>query len=764
MNKEINNHTLNKRIDSFKKRYNELLLELDNSSFLNLTKFSNSDWIEAKHSENIVNLLEENEQVNKNLEILKDSIREKIKNLELLSQKTNANTSEEDYIRTYEDLICEEKMEFNNFKNISFYRVYDDIDRTISKIDNIKEYIEEKVLTKLDESEREKLELTNILDALNKRIQQLISEKNHGDKVIDELKINNQQMQEEHDKSIASWMNLSTQLDNLNVLIDQNEEESKRISYEKDKLIEELEKKVNDLIFENAENKVFVETSTDDLIENIADIFVSALSKVVFELIKKFFFWENTYKAKQKYVNHNFDILFRRIKSIHRSNKMMNGETILDIEEYDNSFIDETNNEYLQSFLQIKTVEDIDVLFDENFIIKITYICNNLDKMIDDTIVIKESFEHKLSTKSIKKLNTVITEVHSYSEKMNLFAQQINNFLHKLIVYKQDVINTSILNEQYWANLSVFFDKVVFDLNKDFTLFESVRNLFMNQLLSRIDSLEVNDNSNNMVNFEYENQMPNILSSDELVQEYEYEEISKDKDDEIEFETYQEIEDEQNNIEKFNANEAIEKQEEFIENELNTIANEYLADYSIKQEENVVENLENDSNSDLELNDETIAFDIKNPDDSLQFSLLPEDENHNEIQENIETIVTPQEDKSLQENSSDNVMDDIKEYIEMCEISKEDNQKIMDVINSTSSSEEKMESIQVILTEILNKKNLEDRKKNYLITKKKYNKNLKLRLIKSKLFNIKLRLDISLDEKYLEIIENLKRYLWTTEN
>lgn len=762
MNKEINNFSLNKRIDDFKKRYNELLNELDNSSFLNITKFSNSDWIEAASNENITSLLEENEQVNKNLEILKNSIKQKIKNLELLSQKSLANASEDQYLRTYEEVIADERVEYDEFKNMSFYRVYDDIDRTINKIDAIKEYIEEKILVKIEESEQEKLELTTILDSLNRRIQQLLSEKKFGNKIIDELKNTNEQMQLECDKSISLWMNLSTQLDNLSLLMDESEQQAKEVNAEKDKLIVQLETKINDLLFERAEAQANIETNiAETYINNIADIFVDALHQVFFDLLKKIFKNENKYGVKAKIINENFEELSSKISNISKINKDLD-DSILEIEEFNTVEFSEKNNDYINAFKQIKIVEDISSIFNEFYLSKINYLNIKFDQIINLVSEIHELFETKFNGKSIKKINSIITESNSYKEKMNLFAQQINSFLLKLTPYIETQISSNLIDEQYWTNVALFFDFVVVDLNNEIKLLENIKSIFLNHLLPKIEELETSDESQvetvELAEDAYEDH-ETIVDEEQLDGNYVYVDELEHAYDELD-QNYVEGAFEQAFEEQ--AKEEVEEQKplteaEIIENELNEIANEYLSSALLSEEFT-------QENNDVEINDSITSenYDVQVSDNlnNDQIDKVYDDFVNEQSNDDLLAIINSNDtvsEKVVDNNILSDVMNEIQQYIDMCDESESEyTNKLVELMNDKSTTiEGKIDNIQKILHEILHKRNDEEKYRNLLI-QKKYNKNLKLRLIKSKLFNIKLRLDASLDEKYLEIIESLK--------
>lgn len=783
MNKETNNFTLSKRIDGFKKRYNELLLELNNSSFLNVSKFTNTDLLSASSkSDNISSLLEENSQVNENLELIKNSIKQKLKNLEMLSEKvkekSNTSIDDNEYISTYDDLIAAEKAEFDTHANskMSLFRVYDDIERTISKIDRVKEYIEEKVLVKIEESENNKLELTKILEELNEKVKNLVKEKRISQRIIEDLQTSNNFLQSECDKSIESWLSLNGQLDNLHLLIDKNSDDFNELNNEKDQLILEMEAKINDLLFEKANEKSKSEELTETYISNVTDILLEAIHKIFVDLLKSFNDNESSLNCRFKNIQQNLVILLDSINQMQKNGSSLN--SIINIDEYEVNDI-EIPQDYEPIFNNINMVGEISEIFDEYYLVKIAYLKAKLAEIKKIVVNIQTDFDVLLNPKSHKKINWMVDEVEKYKKKLSDFENEINAFLNSIEQFKDVNLNPQFFNEQYWITLAFFFDKNTHRLNDEIKAIEDVKKLFYEYLLTR--------------------QKNNEKKTKEVI-------VDDTKEDNFEFNTYVETEQETTTIQELTN--VVEEQTNFFEQTLEN--NELVTENETNQETLVLENNEvvepeflDDSNQNLDTNVQDVVIyessfsnndeNVLNPIDLLDTSapIFKEESDYNTkpilaIQEEIisnlnavdeinpESLVndTNQSDVSSEvlENEIkpiyENVEETINDYIDYCGITNvAEHQDLMKMIDDkTQPLYNKIDNIEKILNKLLelnslNVTNIKNIKYGYseVDLERKYNKNLKLRLIKSRLYHLKLVIESEQDMKYLKIIERFEK-------
>ena len=795
-----NNFTLMKRIDDFKKRYNELLLELDNSSFLNITKFTNSDWLEANHDDNISSLLEENNQVNKNLQIIKNSIKEKIKNLELLSEKVRnrPDVAQEELISTFEELIHNEKTDFENSKNMSLFRVYDDIERTISKIDRVKEYIEDKVLIKIEESENEKLILNKALEELNAKVKNLLKDKKINEDIIMELKMSNNELQRQCDQTIESWLSLSSQLDNLHLLVDHNTEEMNSMNHEKDKLIIQLENKINDLLFEKSHVET-TESPSETYKNNVADILMDAIHKIFVDLLQEFFSNETKYNAKLKAFKNHSSNLLQKIDDINDTNETIKN-SILDIQEYDVDKI-HPNNDYYSIFNSVKNLDELKDLFNDYYRVKIRYLLATVDDVKAIINSIKNRFENNLNAKSNKKINWLISEYDAYQDKMNVFLNQIKDLEKKALDFNANKVTTGLFDDPYWSNLSVFFDENIKLLNDDLRALKDINKIYENYLVTGTIVEQKHDSPMSIINQheEYSNNKQmienGIEDKDNNINHQNHESknlVNQDDEIVVEQENQSNTDNEFNNLVIENT-QPIQEEEKVLVQEP-----DYNPDFSIIEETktttNIKETIEEPiietskvSNNIVQPIEETKT--ITNIEETIEEPIIKTSKASNNIvqpiEENtlktitkeviygddnfenqIDTIVEENINNNKSEELSKNLINQINDYVEYCGTSElEQNKDLIKIIeDKTRPLYNKIDNIEKILNELLKQNNqttinissqtnqIDSR---YLL-EKKYNKNLRLRLIKTRLYHLKLVLDAELDEKYLNIIKQLE--------
>lgn len=792
-NKEINNFALNERINNFKKRYNELLLELDNSSFLNLSKFSNNDWVEANYDENLTNLLEENDQVNKNLQLIKKSIKEKLNNLELLSQKSKIHGYDNgEYIETYQDFIEKEKNSFEP-SSMTYFRVYDDIERTISKIDRIKEYIEDKVLVKIEESEQEKIELKAILDNLNQRIKNLVEENALSNQIVLELQNSNDALQKECDNAIQLWMNLNSKLDNLELLIDENDDHVKLINNEKDKLITQLENKINDLLFEKSHHESINESITEAYISNVSDIFLDSIHKIFFDTIQDIFALENKLGAKNKIFKINSKDLIIAIDKINATHHLIEN-SIMDIDEHDVYEWSNDLNEFISVFNNIKSVNELIQTFNQLYLEQFPIIENKFKQISETVWELQQNFREHLNGKSIKKINSVVSEVESYNAKLDVFKQQISFFVSELENYKSLEINASdIINEQYWANLALFFQSACQTIDNELKVILDIKNIFFGYLLPKLNLIKKNYIDVKSTTNEQKDDSEDLILNNNIEDNLNDLDVLND-DNEQTFGDFKIIKTETDKPEIIKnpdeiANDFVEKYNQ-LTNEAKTSTNNETINFfeptidlfEEKIEQNIPqenldqdtskENLDNifsenilcmddfnhsDENKEDDFNLNDTLNDLFNENNNEINSLLPQDNQtcvHEELQIN-EILDNTQDDKL-----SNDIVENINEYVNLCEANGTDEDKKLEKLinDKTKPLYDKIENIEQILYKLLEKSNNgfdSNIENNSFLIQKKYNKNLKLRLIKSKLYHLKLIIEAETDNKYLEIIKGL---------
>lgn len=767
MNKELNNFTLDKRIDEFKKRYNELLLEMNNSSFLNLSKFTNGDLM-LSNDNNISTLLEENNQLTNNIHILKDSIKEKLKNLELLLEKSKINPKDYDeYVKTYEQIISLEKeTALSDDKSQELFSKqkdnanYNKLDKTINKIDEFKDYIEEKILNEIEKSEKEKAELSNIVETLNNKIKGLLNEQEVSKNLITELKVSNDQMQLECDRTIESWVRLSSQLDSLSFLIEHNEAESRQINAEKDYFIQDLENKINDLLFRESkkQNAVDEETYIETYLANVSDIFIHAIYKVFFNFMSFSSESETKYEINLKKFKeaiwHLVDVIegkhTKKVKSI-----------IENIEEVNVESISPLTDQYAQVFNEVSIVDDIINLFVDFFGSKINFISNKVLDIKDILVDLNNTSSELFNEVSDKKISSILKESDVYTQRIDLFVQQINDFLVLAEQYAQNAIDKNEINDYYWGSFAVFLDEIIVELDKDYQVINDIRTIFFNYLYPEKNKhnivhhniYDVDSQNLENINHIYQNNEVNehnFLDNDENLQleivfnnvNSEIENVNsilesenQDKNNETNYK-------ERLRIEASNILDEINNSEEFdFDNEKNIEIEEIVE----IQEVNDINQSNKEEDEFISLSENVINFDA-NEDTNQTKGLLELNENNDEKQ--VEEVLTK------------DVLKEIDSYIELCDVDKpKQRDEIIKLIKDhTQPLSEKIDRIEAKLYELLNVQSTTITKisKKDILIQKKYNKNLKLRLIKSKLYNIKLRLEEEQDSRYLEIIKGLE--------
>lgn len=686
-NKTTNASTSKKVINKLKSRYNELLMELDSSAFLNIKKFDDNNLKKIKENDNLTNLLEENNQVNKNLQLIKNSIKEKLKNLEYLSQKKNKNNDEE--IATFEDFVNDEKSYFSSSENVSTFRAYDDIERTISKIDRVKDYIENQVLTKLDELDKEKAEYIRVLDQLNKKVNLLQQENNSSKKTIAELHEYNLNLQKEYDKAMEACFNLTNRLDTLNAIVNKENDESSEVNKQKDDLIFSLESKVNDLLFDNSQlqedNNIIL---NDSEIFSSADSFIDAVYKMFFEFMKMIFSLEKKYNFKFKKIKENIDFIIKNVETKFAPSQIID-HAVFDV----NNVEDEDDGTYYSAvigkFNKINEIKDLKLIFQNLFVDNFQLLKDKLNTIKITVLNVNENFSNFLSSKTIRKINSIEKEVDSYIEKLTKINDQFYHLFDKISVFGLLKLDSRILNKKYWGSISNFFDKAIKLVDKELKLINNIHNIFNQYLLPRLH-ITTSENDSNLLNtdsiLKYAN-MKNLLESE------------------------------------LNGNSSFEG------NTIDAFKKSFLEESFNKESENV---LENESKS---IEQQQLEFLEKESNNQMP-SILEESER---ILQELQLNNQNQESKNLEDKN---------------DFDEKDIEKIID--KKTNSIESKIKNIEGLFGEILEKNKINSNKDDPYLFQKKYKENLKLRLIKSKFYHLKLLLQAEEDKQKLDFVKKLE--------
>ncbi|MDE5952916.1 MAG: hypothetical protein K2G48_02235, partial [Malacoplasma sp.] len=322
-------------------------------------------------------LLKENEQVSKNLQLIKESINKKIINLQLLSSKTGNEELEKVYENLYDfnALDIDESSPFYAYhlSKKEIKQITDDIDNAMQKIDEITSFIQETVIPKMDKDEEENKKLVSLLNKSQRKIENLLLEKDIDQQTISNLYSTNLEWEAEYNKVLDSWVGLNQKLVDLEVYINQNEEATKEISAEKDKIIEQLEKKINELLSDLDSTDVFSFRETRD-VTKITDSFVNLINRIFTETFKIVYQLENNYQAKIKDFNKNKDSLIKEFKdSVSRND--ISQAMISSLSEKDEIDVyREETIEFVKKVSLVNSVEKFQNFLNKNFFNSLQYI------------------------------------------------------------------------------------------------------------------------------------------------------------------------------------------------------------------------------------------------------------------------------------------------------------------------------------------------------------------------------------------------------
>ncbi|BAC43945.1 predicted coiled-coil structure containing protein [Malacoplasma penetrans HF-2] len=510
--RNVNNLTLNEKINRFKNKYTELLMQLDNSNFLNLTKFEDLEQFQG--TDNIYSLLKENEKVSHNLQIIKESIKKKIINLQLLSSKTH----DEDTIDAYGNLYDFDALNGGSLNNYldtpSFSRkeilkISADIDSAMQKIDEISNFIENKVIPKLNKDEQEKKELTALLNDSQKKISELLVEKDIDQQSIKKLHQSNKDWENECNELVNFSVQINQKLISLEALIDENEKYTKEISEEKDNIIAHLEKKINDLLADIDSDNFFSFKDFDNRY-NISDSFVSLISKIINNVFKSVYDIEKSFNAKIKEFNKCKSSLINKLTSSitrreHESSLISNitpQDAVYDVRE--------ESVEFANKLLSTQNTKDFTDYLANNFLAVFKKIDTSLFGLYNELNSTSLNDGEYFSKKSIRKINNLCIQISEYTEKNNLLFEQVDNFI-KLLTSDFSAATFALINfDSFWWDAACGYKQI---LEKFFNDFSSL-NKMIKAFFEYIGMLSTNPNQ--FVNFEqefsdivYETQNPN---------------------------------------------------------------------------------------------------------------------------------------------------------------------------------------------------------------------------------------------------------------
>lgn len=686
--RNVNNLTLNEKIKNFKNKYTELLMQLDNSYLLNLTKFEDLEKFQG--TDNIYSLLKENEKVSNNLQLIKESIKKKIINLQLLSTKTNDQDTIEAYANLY-DFDALNGASLNNyldgnpgFSKSQILKISSDIDAAIKKVDEISDFIENKVIPKLNNDEQEKKDLTILLNDSQRKIDELLAEKSMDQQAIERLHASNKEWEDECNKLIDFSVEINQKLISLEALIDENERASREISTEKDKIIEQLEKKLNDLLSDIDSDNFFSLQDFKD-VYNTSDSFVSLISKIINNTFKHVYEIEKSFNTKVKDFNKQKSLLVADLGSyVNKKNEepslisnMIHSEIAYDVKE--------ETVEFTNQLFKTKTTRDFTDYLWNNFSLVFQKIGMSLSTIFNELNSQNLNDGEYFSKRSIRKINNLCVQISGYMEKNNLLYEQVDHFINILNI-DFNTSSFSLVNfNSFWWESPYGYKLALEKFVNDFGLVSKIISLFL-------EYIGLRTNNNQFVNYEQEfknivneTQEFNISENDNKVvytpkeQQPEQEQVDDQSDiedfvnfspiDALHQESNKEFEEQLSNIISYQVNELINEADESYnkydydhntddEIDISNIKNQVDVDFDnsvgdindLKPDldNGVLENLDNDTNNDfskqylntrIEQKDfESFVNDVEKQEELFDIDALEDINSINEFSQNIENL------------------------------------------------------------------------------------------------------------------------------
>lgn len=353
---------------------------------------------------------------------------------------------------------------------------------------------------------------------------------------------------------------------------------------------------------------------------------------------------------------------------------------------------------------------------------------------------------------------------------MNVFLNQIKDLEKKALDFNANKVTTGLFDDPYWSNLSVFFDENIKLLNDDLRALKDINKIYENYLVTGTIVEQKHDSPISIINQheEYSNNKQmienGIEDKDNNINHQNHESknlVNQDDEIVVEQENQSNTDNEFNNLVIENT-QPIQEEEKVLVQEP-----DYNPDFSIIEETktttNIKETIEEPIIETSKVSNNIVQPIEENTLKTITKEVIYGDDN---FENQIDTIVEENINNNKSEELSKNLINQINDYVEYCGTSElEQNKDLIKIIeDKTRPLYNKIDNIEKILNELLKQNNqttinissqtnqIDSR---YLL-EKKYNKNLRLRLIKTRLYHLKLVLDAELDEKYLNIIKQLE--------
>ncbi|MDE7099626.1 MAG: hypothetical protein K2N99_00205, partial [Malacoplasma sp.] len=357
-------------------------------------------------------------------------------------------------------------------------QITDDIDNAMQKIDEITSFIQETVIPKMDKDEEENKKLVSLLNKSQRKIENLLLEKDIDQQTISNLYSTNLEWEAEYNKVLDSWVGLNQKLVDLEVYINQNEEATKEISAEKDKIIEQLEKKINELLSDLDSTDVFSFNETRD-VTKITDSFVNLINRIFTETFKIVYKLENNYQAKIKDFNKSKESLIKEFKdSVSRND--ISQAMISSLSEKDEIDVyREETIEFVKKVSLVNSVEKFQNYLNKNFFNSLQYIgfvVQDLLTTVNECIYKNEPY---FSKRSSRRMNGFVAQISGYIEKIEIFKNQVLTFIERINLFSEKVSFSMINFSSYWSSAAYGFQHIYQAFQKDFILIKKLIDLFI---------------------------------------------------------------------------------------------------------------------------------------------------------------------------------------------------------------------------------------------------------------------------------------------
>ncbi|MCF0217659.1 MAG: hypothetical protein HUJ42_01280 [Malacoplasma sp.] len=773
--REINKSFLYNRIDEFKKKYTELLMQLDNSSILNLDKFNNIE--DFQNNDNVFALLKENEQVAKNLVVIRESIKNKLINLQFLAAKSK-NENADAYANLYDFDVLNDVRHYyeSSFSKNQMQQILNDIDTAMSKIEQMSTFIEQKVIPKLNQEEEQNKELAVLLNESQKRIEELLTEKQIDQKTIADLSHANNELETEYHKFVDMWIELNQKIISLEGLIDENDIHNREISEEKDKIIDSLEKKINELMLDLDPTHIST-FNQDNSPVKICEAFVGFISRIFNESLKCVYTFENNYSCKIKDFNKYRDLL---TKDLTNSKVRNDASQTLITNLSKNDFVDVEKDDIFEFLNLLRDIKNL-VAFKEYLNLNFVNCFENIEQvfvyLLDEFKLVLMDEADVLSKRSVKRLNSFIVQIESYLEKVSVLKSQFIFFIDSLNSFVNNTNFDMVDIKPYWAEAAYGFNEILIKVNKDFFTIIKLMQMFFaylrywnsgdlnqvdyefSQIFNQLQDLSLNQDLNKL-------QYAPIQKKQTQIKDYEVKQIPVETEIEVEAEEVEANVEVLNLVEDNSATISENDSEESLSNDINSFFNELQKNYDV--ENNVAKSKEDFekfiNNFEQKVNfDQNIIKADANEVDDFEKDL---DKQLNDLADS-DLLKSYIGGEKLQQQISDfttfatKIFKDLEKTdldLEVKEFAKKQLYEIF--VNEKISVKNKLIAIEKILKEIFKDQYYKKSFCYWIITfkkyllDKKYNINLKLKIVKSKLTKLKILIDLENEANFLSLFEN----------